>query len=182
LVYVVSDEFKQRGYVEFPDTDALTTTEPNILLATFTADCLPALIADAATPRIAVVHAGWRGTLSRILAKTILRLRELGSNPAELSVWLGPAISQANYETSPELADRFRAEFPQCPEAIDGRLLDLARLNAHQAQEAGVDASRIHAAGVCTFADGAHCESYRRDGADSGRMATVMMLKAAANV
>lgn len=179
LVNVTLEEGERRGFVEFPETDALTTFEPFVLLAVFTADCLPVLIVDPATPRIAVVHAGWRGTLSRVLAKTIQRLAELGSDPAELGVWLGPAIGQANYEVSTELADRFRAEFPGCPEAMEGRLLDLTRLNAHQAEACGVPAPRIRAAGVCTYADTVHCESYRRDGDASGRTASFLMLKSA---
>ena len=103
-----------------PDTlsgDALITRERGLLLAVQTADCVPVLLADTKRRAIAAIHAGWRGTLARIVAKTIGRMHmEFGSQPADICAAIGPSIGRCSYEVGPEVASQFSAQFANAVE------------------------------------------------------------------
>jgi YfiH family protein len=103
-----------------PDTlsgDALITRERGLLLAVQTADCVPVLLADTKRHAIAAIHAGWRGTLARIVAKTIGRMHmEFGSQPADICAAIGPSIGRCSYEVGPEVAAQFSAQFANAVE------------------------------------------------------------------
>jgi len=104
-----------------PKGDALITREPGVLLVVQTADCIPILLADTRRRAVAAVHAGWRGTLSRIGAKTIGRMQmEFGTRPEDVFAALGPGIGRCCYEVDPELAREFRGQFPNAREWFDG--------------------------------------------------------------
>lgn len=97
--------------------DALITCTPSLLLAVGTADCVPVLLVDPEHRAVAAVHAGWRGTLQRVVAKAVGRLQmEFDSQPANLFAALGPAIGACCYEVGPEVAAAFAAQF-SCAEA-----------------------------------------------------------------
>src|ERR1044071_1839926 len=82
--------------------DALTTRTPRILLGVKTADCVPVLLADARTGACAAIHAGWRGTLSSIVARTLERMdAEFGVKAADVSAALGPAARGCRQERRP---------------------------------------------------------------------------------
>ena len=162
-------------FIEFAYTDIVLTTERRTLVAVFTADCVPGLLVDPTRGHLAVVHASWRGTLARVVEIAIARLLELGSDARDLLLLIGPCVRRANYQVSPELIAQFQQAFPECPEAIDGRQLDLAAIARYQASRAGLAAANIHDCGICTAANPPLCESYRRDGPASGRMASFLM-------
>jgi YfiH family protein len=85
-----------------------------------TADCVPILLADTKRHAIAAIHAGWRGTLARIAAKTIGRMRmEFGTRAEDISAAMGPCIARCSYEVGPEVAAAFSAQFAQAREWID---------------------------------------------------------------
>ena len=159
------------NHVELPDTDAIILLSTGLIAAVATADCVPIIVADTAHRRVAVVHAGWRGTWARILSKTLSRLLELGARSEDLRLWIGPCIQRRNYEVDPDLANRFARAFPDAPDAVSGRRLDLPRLNAAMAQAMGVKTSAIADAGVCVYED-PRFPSYRRDGDQAGRLLT----------
>jgi YfiH family protein len=101
--------------------DATITRAPGLLLAVGTADCVPILLADARRRVVAAVHAGWRGTLKRIAAKTLGRMRmEFGTRPADVVAALGPGIGRCCYEVGPEVAQAFAAQFAAAREWFDG--------------------------------------------------------------
>jgi hypothetical protein len=101
--------------------DALLTCQPGLLLAAQTADCVPILLADTARRAVAAVHAGWRGTLARVVAKTVGRMRlEFGTRPADIVAAIGPAIGRCCYEVGPEVAQAFLAQFPSAAQWFDG--------------------------------------------------------------
>jgi YfiH family protein len=106
-----------------PDTlsgDALITRERGLLLAVQTADCVPVLLADTKRRAIAAIHAGWRGTLARIVAKTIGRMHmEFGSQPADIFAAIGPSIGRCSYEVGPEVATQFSSQFANAVEWFD---------------------------------------------------------------
>lgn len=93
--------------------DAVATEQPGWLLAVQVADCLPVLLADPQQGVVAAVHAGWRGTLAGIAAKTVGRLRqEFNSKPSKLLAAIGPGIHRCCYEVGAEVAEAYQARFP----------------------------------------------------------------------
>src|SRR5262249_17475734 len=99
--------------------DALAVQTPRILLAVQTADCLPVLIADERSGAFSAVHAGWRGTVARIVARTIERMQqEYGSRPQDLHAALGPSVSAAVFEVGPEVLAEFKDRFDYADELI----------------------------------------------------------------
>lgn len=97
--------------------DAFYTRERGIVLAVQTADCIPILLADPKRRAVAAVHAGWRGTLRRIAAKTLGRMQmEFGTEPTDVVAALGPGIGRCCYEVGPEVAREFQAQFPEAQE------------------------------------------------------------------
>ena len=95
---------------EVPDTDAVITLEKGLCIAVKTADCIPVLIYDVRKHLIAAVHAGWRGTVGRIVEKT-LGLME--SETEDLHAIIGPGISEESFEVGDEVYEQFlQAGFP----------------------------------------------------------------------
>jgi YfiH family protein len=107
--------------------DAILTRQPGLLLAVQTADCVPILLVDPKERAVAAIHAGWRGTLARIAAKTLGRMRlEWGTQPRNVVAVLGPAIGRCCYEVGPEVAQAFAAQFARAAEWFDGPFARLA--------------------------------------------------------
>ena len=111
-----------------PKADALITQERGALLVIQTADCVPILLADTRRHAVAAIHAGWRGTLQRIAAKTLGRMQmEFGTRPQDVIAALGPGIGQCCYEVGPEVAKEFAAKFPNASDWFTGPFDALAR-------------------------------------------------------
>jgi YfiH family protein len=156
--------------------DALVTDLSRVFLVIKTADCLPVLLVDEARRIIAAVHCGWKGTVQRVLEKTVSEMRECcGSEPAGLLAALGPAICGACYEVGEDVAERFAARgFPRSlfrpvPDRRGKHLFDLREANRLELLRLGVRPENISLVHACT-----RCESrflsYRRDGSRAGRM------------
>lgn len=150
--------------------DALASNIAGTLLAVQTADCLPVLIADSRTGAFAAVHAGWRGTLAGIVARTIGKLQlRFGSDPDDLHVALGPAISAAVFEVGPEVIEAFQGQYPYAADLISNRKqngkahLDINLANFRQVVDAGVSENRIYDSGLCTWLRNDLFFSYRRE-------------------
>ena len=92
--------------------DAVMTRVPGLLLGVQTADCVPILLFDPKRRAVAAIHAGWRGTLKRIAAKTVGRMRmEFGTRPGDIVAALGPGIGRCCYEVGPEVVQTFAGQF-----------------------------------------------------------------------
>jgi YfiH family protein len=110
-----------------PKADALITGTPGLLVGVQTADCVPILLADTRRRVVAAIHAGWRGTLARIVVKTLGRMRmEFGTQTRDVVAALGPAIGRCCYEVGPEVAQAFAAQFPPAADWFDGPFEQLA--------------------------------------------------------
>jgi YfiH family protein len=97
-----------------PEGDALMTDQPGILLPVRVADCLPILLADPRRRAVAAVHAGWRGTLARIVQKTVGVMRQVfGTDPQDLRAAVGPGIRACCYEVSEDVVSAFCGRFPR---------------------------------------------------------------------
>jgi purine-nucleoside/S-methyl-5'-thioadenosine phosphorylase / adenosine deaminase len=112
---------------ETPSGDASITRTPGLLLAVQTADCIPILLADPKRRVVAAIHSGWRGTLKRIVAKTIGRMQmEFGTRSADVIAVLGPGIGRCCYEVGPEVVKQFAGQFAEAREWFDGPYDQLA--------------------------------------------------------
>jgi purine-nucleoside/S-methyl-5'-thioadenosine phosphorylase / adenosine deaminase len=138
--------------------DALTADTPRILLAIQTADCLPVLIADERSGAFSAAHAGWRGTLGSIVARTVERMQlEYGSRPQDLRAAIGPGISAAVFEVGLETIALFKDRFDYAEDLISGARpngkarLNLNLANFRQLTACGLREDRIYDSGLCTW-------------------------------
>jgi YfiH family protein len=158
-----------------PQADAAVSHIPGTVLAILTADCLPVLLCAEDGGEIGAAHAGWRGLAAGVLEAT---LAQMVSAPARVLAWLGPCIGAPSYEVGEEVRTAFVAHDAAAVACFEATRAghwrcDLAALARQRLERAGV--TRIHGGGVDTHAD-ARFYSYRRDGAASGRFASLIWL------
>lgn len=158
------------------DADAVTGSRRGDHCAVRTADCLPILFCARDGSEIAAAHGGWRGVRSGIVEATIDALETPAS---DLLAWLGPAISQENFEVGEEVREAFVGADPGAdtcfrPNARGRWQADLYGLARRRLHSLGVRA--VHGGTWCTYRDARLFYSYRRDG-DTGRMVTYIHLK-----
>lgn len=154
--------------------DACFATQPHVVCAVLTADCLPLLLCDRAGTQVAAVHAGWRGLLHGIIENT---LDKFTATAADMLVWLGPAIGPQAFEVGAEVRAEFFAHDAQAGAALQPHgerwLADLYALARQRLAARGVTA--VFGGEYCTYTDAARFYSYRRDGV-TGRMASLIWL------
>lgn len=155
--------------------DAVVCTVPDVPVLLCFADCVPVVLV---APRgFAVVHSGWRGTIARICAKAARTLAEEAGCPAcELSAYVGPHVSGADYEVSEELLDRFAGEFGDCVRHSPHHL-DLSRAVAVALGEAGVAPERTAWCEASTASSTDRFYSYRAEGGTCGRHGALALLR-----
>lgn len=154
------------------DTDALITDIPDVPLLLFYADCVPVLLADVETGAIGLAHAGWRGTVANIGAKTLAAMVEaFGTKPENVLVAIGPSIGACCYEVDDFVRDQASGyEDYFAPKGGGKYQLDLWGMNAKQLQEVGVLRENVSVAGVCTNDNVDLFCSYRAEQGKTGRM------------
>ena len=180
--------------------DGMMTDESGVLLAIQTADCIPVLIADTRKRAIAGFHAGWRGTLKRIVENGVGRMRlEFGSRPEDLIAAIGPGIGQCCYSVGDEVRGEFDSQFVYSDELFcevydsdpvkekypllfmtarapghsnigPSLHLDLMEANRRQLLDAGLKTEAIHVTGDCTSCCTDRYFSYRAEHGFTGRM------------
>jgi polyphenol oxidase len=181
--------------------DASITNRPGILLAAQTADCVPILLVDPKKRAVAAIHAGWRGTLQRIIVKAIGQMQmHFRTEPADILAAIGPSIGGCCYEVGTEVAAQFLSQFADAPEWFDefrtgdepnpvqwlnmmppghqpppkNVLLDLKKGNRAQLLDAGLRAQNIFISDLCTSCRRDLLFSYRKEGAQTGRLMSVI--------
>jgi purine-nucleoside/S-methyl-5'-thioadenosine phosphorylase / adenosine deaminase len=158
-----------------PSADAAVTRAPGRVCVIQVADCMPVLFAARDGSAVGAAHAGWRGLAGGVLEATV---RKLGVAPSEVLAWLGPAISQPNFEVGDDVRDAFMSHDPAAESAFvanaRGRWqCDLYALARRRLAALGV--RDVAGGGWCTFADATRFFSYRRDG-QCGRMAALIWI------
>lgn len=166
--------------------DATITREKDIFLCVTTADCVPVILYDRKNEIIAAIHAGWRGTVGRIVEKTVVEMeRQFGSLPENMIAGIGPAIDMSHYEVGDEVVSRFHNEgFDLSDATLFSREtsyskyhVNLKEINRRELIRLGVPGSKIEKSTLCTFEREDIFFSARRQTVHSGRMLTGIMMK-----
>jgi YfiH family protein len=187
--------------------DGMMTAEPGILLAVQTADCIPVLVADRRQRVVAAFHAGWRGTVKRIVECGIGRMRvEFGSLPEDLIAAIGPGIGVCCYSVGEEVRSEFESQFAYARELFrdvcdsdpirrkypmlfltqrapghspigPSLHLDLVEANRRQLLDAGLRDDAISVTGGCTSCHGELFFSHRASRGHAGRMWSVIGIR-----
>lgn len=169
----------QQGVIE--GVDAVMTDVPQLCIGVSTADCIPVLLYDSTHRAVSAVHAGWRGTVLRIVQKAVEAMRDTyGTAPADLQAVIGPGISLDSFEVGDEVYNQFlSAGFDMQPiSRRDAKWhIDLPMCNRLQLMEAGVPADHIQMTNICTYQQYDRYFSARRLGIQSGRIYTGILIK-----
>ena len=183
--------------------DGLITSMPGILLGIQTADCLPVILVDTKQRAVGVFHAGWRGTVKRIVQKGVGEMRRcFGTLPRNIKAAIGPGIHACCYDVGPEVRQQFESQFayaenlfreteesdpvrekypllfltaraPGHSELPTKIFLDLVEANRRQLMDAGVSPKNISASTLCTACRTDLLFSYRAEKGVTGRMMEV---------
>ncbi len=154
--------------------DALVSNRRGVRIGVRTADCLPILLVDQEHRAIAVVHAGWRGTLLSVAVRAAEQMNRLfGSRPAALHAAIGPGIRGCCFEVGPEVAIQFEMLFPERDDLDRKTRVDLVEANRRGLVAAGLTSDRIYTGAPCTFCSTGEFHSWRRDRNSAGRMLSV---------
>lgn len=187
--------------------DGLMTDQPGLLIAIQTADCIPILVADRRQHVVAAFHAGWRGTVKRIVENGIGRMRlAFGSQPEDLTAAIGPGIGSCCYAVGEEVLSEFESQFAYARELFSevydsdpirtrypmlfltqrapghsdigpSLHLNLAEANRRQLLAAGLKPRAIHLVGACTNCRPEMFFSHRASEGRTGRMMSVVGIR-----
>jgi len=187
--------------------DGLITNASGLLLAIKTADCVPVLVADASRRVVAAFHAGWRGTVARIVEKGVGEMRrQFGSLPRDLRAAIGPCVRRCCYQVGPEVRAEFESQFSYASDLFEevfdsnaihvrypllflnqrapghGDLgpeihLDLVEANRRQLEDAGLREEHISVVDGCTACDTTRFFSHRAEFGKTGRMMAVIGIR-----
>lgn len=166
---------------DFENTDALITNQKEICIAVICADCVPILVFDPIKQVVGAIHAGWRGTIAKIIEKTIGKMQiEFGTNPSDIIAGIGPSISPTAYEVGLEVIQEVETAFPSA-NLVSNRTNEKGHFNLWEANKqsllkAGVLANNIEIAELCTKKNHEQFFSVRHE-KNTGRFATGIMLK-----
>ncbi len=187
--------------------DGMITNAPGLLLGIQTADCLPIMLIDPKHRAVGVFHAGWRGTVKRIVEKGVGEMRRcFGSRPGDLKAAIGPGIHGCCYEVGEEVREKFESQFTYAEKLfreveesdpvrekypmlfLTARapghsvlpkkiFLDLVEANRQQLHAAGVLEKNIEASPFCTNCRTDLLFSYRSEKGKTGRMMSVVGIR-----
>jgi polyphenol oxidase len=178
----VTEEDRGRGNTSresaFANTDGMLTTETNVLLTAFFADCVPLYFYSPDLDMLGIAHAGWKGTVGKIGKKVVERLVEAGADLRKIRVAIGPSIGPCCYEVDDHvyeplrraLADPLALERVAVSHVPGKWQLDLRKANVELLKKAGVSPEHIYVTKWCTSCDKEYFYSHRRDRGKTGRM------------
>lgn len=162
------------------ETDALITNERGICIAVMAADCVPILLYDTKNKAIGAVHSGWRGTVAKILEKTLLEMNySFGTKGEDVLAGIGPSICQESYEVGEEVVNEVKNAFGDQSGLVKYEpgikaKVDLWQANKLQLLSFGVKEANIEVSSLCTVLENRYFFSARKG--DKGRLAAGIML------
>ena len=180
--------------------DGLITRMQGVVVAIQTADCLPVILVDTKQRAVGVFHAGWRGTVKRMVEKGVGEMRRhFGTLPRDIKAAIGPGVHSCCYEVGPEVRQQFESQFAYADDLfretkesdpvrekypllfLTARapghsdlptkiFLDLAEANRRQLIDVGVLSTNISTSRLCTACSPDLLFSYRAEKGVTGRM------------
>ena len=181
--------------------DALMTNLKEVCIGVSTADCIPVLLYDRKQQAVCAIHAGWRGTVQRIVEKAVAKMSAVyGTKAEDIVAQIGPGIHLESFEVGDEVYDAFAHEGFNMP-AISRKYpvkdssfkkdssfftlhssfykwhIDLPECNRLQLLSTGVPAHQITVSPICTFQQSDTFFSARKLGIQSGRIFTGIILR-----
>ena len=171
--------------LDYQDVDGLITNVPGLCLSTFYADCVPLYFVDPVQKAIGLSHSGWRGTVGKIGAVTVQKMREeYGSKPEDIIAAIGPSICQDCYEVSEDVIVEFQNYFDEkywkelYYRKENGKYqLNLWKANEIVLAEAGILKEHIAVTNLCTCCNSEVLFSHRASNGKRGNLAAFMALK-----
>lgn len=187
-VMVIEESFMQLSgdarQAMLQEKDAVVTDISNVCLCVSTADCVPVLLYDSVREVVAAVHAGWRGTVGKIVAHAVEAMREkYGTQAADVHAIIGPCISLKAFEVGIEVYETFeQAGFDMSQIAHwhpeKGKYhINLPAANRLQLLADGVPEEQIHDSAICTYTQHEDFFSARRLGIRSGRILNGIVIR-----
>ena len=161
--------------------DALMTNLSEVCIGVSTADCIPVLLYDKEKHAVCAIHAGWRGTVKRIVEKAVKAMTDAyGTQPQQLIAQIGPGIHLDSFEVGDEVFEAFDQagfDMPAISVKKEKWHLDLPECNRLQLIASGLLPQNIRVSPVCTFQQSADYFSARRLGINSGRIFTGIIIR-----
>ncbi len=187
-VSIVSDMQRGNGAMEkesaLQNTDGMVSNVKNICLAIQVADCVPILLYDPVQKVIAALHAGWRGTLKKIITEAVSKMvQNYGSKAEDIYAGLGPANGPCCYEVGEDVYREARVSLGSVKDVIkpagnNGKyIFDQWTANVKQLRDAGLKMEHIEVSGICTQCNSDNFFSARADQGNTGRFMAGIMLK-----
>jgi hypothetical protein len=165
------------------ETDALVSNKAGICLCVQTADCVPVLLFDPVANVVSAVHAGWRGTVGKIVENAVTQMvSKYGTLPENIRAAIGPSISPAIYEVGDEVVRAAQKTIPNVKLTLQQNSSGKYHFNLWEANRqlllgSGLNALNIEVLGECSFSGIEKYYSARRDGVETGRMVSGILLK-----
>ena len=166
---------------DYPECDALVTNTPGVGLLVFTADCTPLLFHDPVTGAVGAAHAGWRGTVQSIGARTVEAMVEhFGAKPENIRAAIGPNIGACHFETDSDVPEAVLEAFGSEAEQYirksgEKYFLDLKAINAMVLRRAGV--KHIEVSDACTMCSPDVFWSHRVTKGDRGSQGAIIQCR-----
>lgn len=167
--------------IAYPNTDAIILTNKTQAVFMNFADCTPIILHDPKENIAAIIHAGWKGTVEKIVVNTINKMIQNNCNPQNIIAVIGPAISSCCFEIGNDvyikLKETINAEqISQCFEFKNNKIFaDLKMINKYQILSVGVE--KVDISSYCTSCDNNLFFSYRKENGTTSRHSAVIKLK-----
>ena len=174
---------------ELDGYDAMITDLPGVAIGVRTADCIPVLLYDPVKKAAAAIHSGWRGTLSKIVGKTVIKMQSTyASQPSDILAFIGPGICVDCFQVGEEVALKFKEtgfdinslwsfREPKTGNGMEGgHHIDLKEACRQTLVESGLKNENIQITGLCTYEDNDLLYSARKEGIECGRNITYIKI------
>ena len=165
----------------FADTDGFVTSVPGVFVAVKTADCQPVLFADPVNRVVGACHAGWRGTMKGIAAKTVSLMIKNGAEAKNIIAAQGPCIKPCCFLVKDDFVSEFKKNSPNLlrfvAETNGAYHANISGMNEYVLLSAGLEKENIHICGECTCHNADKYFSHRRQGISRGTMLSVIGMK-----
>jgi len=166
----------------YDDTDGLYTDNQELILSVQTADCLPIFLFEPENKIIAIVHAGWQGTVKGIILKILEKLEnDFKIHANQMKVAIGPGIQSSCFELREDVYSKFPPEYLYEHDDTEKKYLDLQLFVKNQFISSGIIENNIFVDSTCTHCENQKYYSYRRDKNHSGRMMGIISFRNALN-